>query len=165
VALVKVGYFAAHEILGLPVPYRNPLEYAWEAAGASALDADRPAAAMAAVWSWASAHQTEFWGRGVRERDWAYRVPVRGWVGKWAQGKWTEIAWYPEALERVLRFQGFENPEEVLSAWQERGWIEMDGRHRTKHRRVDGERVRLVVLPREHMDAEEGPTDEDVPTL
>jgi hypothetical protein len=103
----------------------------------------------------------------VRDRDGAYRVPVRGWVGAWKQGSWIEIAWYPEALERVLQYQGFTNPEEVLSAWQERGWILMDGRHRTRQRALDGERTRLVVIPRDVIEPPAKPDELDptaVPT-
>ena len=150
-ALLRCGAWAAHEVLGLPEAKCDPWEYAVAVAERGASDTDRPAAALAAVYGWAVSHETDFWERHVEDRA-GVRTPARGWAGKWDDhDAWTEIAFDPQALERVLRHQGFPNAEEVLSAWQERGWLNLGPeKRRTKQRRVQsGLRKWLVCIRRD----------------
>lgn len=125
-ALLEMGARAAHRTLGLRTPddgVRGVLDYAWEAALRGVSDTDRPLAALEATWRWAVAHSAEFWGRHERPRQGAPRQPVKGWAGTWEDHpKWDVLAFSPEALDRVLRFHGFE-PSAILNSWHERGWL------------------------------------------
>jgi putative DNA primase/helicase len=151
-ALVEMGGDALHEILGVPRPDESPMRIALAAAKLSSDDADRPTAALLATYSWAAQHSQDFWGRHLRDRDDTPRQPSRGWAGRWDQGSmWTEIAFHPETLDRVLRFNGF-NPDDVLPRWQERGWFKPDGRNRGKKREINGVDIRCICISRRTFD-------------
>jgi hypothetical protein len=155
VALIELGAYALHVFLGVERPSIDPFAFAWEAARISAEDADRPTEALQSVWAWAVSNQADFWERHTMLPDKTPRRPAKGWAGKWsAAGFWDEICWQPEALLRVLVWQGYKNPEEVLSAWQERGWIKMDGKNRAAHRRIEnGARMRMICIGRPTIEA------------
>lgn len=158
-ALLDAGAFAAHEILGVPRPPDDPMRFAVSAADRQAEEADRPAIAIQAVYGWSCAHAADFWGREVRDKSTCEaRQPAAGWAGRWMPGRWSEIAFLPGCLERVLKFEGF-RPEEILSAWDERGWLVRDGKHRGKKRAVGerGEVPRCIVIPRQVIEANVGP--------
>lgn len=166
-ALLGAGAFAAHEILGIPPysPADSPLLFAVTAADQQADEADRPAAAVGATFGWACAHASEFWGREVRDRSTGEaRQPSAGWAGSWKAGAWSEIAWVPGCLERVLRFEGF-RPEEVISGWVERGWLQVDGKNRGRKRGIGerGDSPRCYVIPRKVYEQIIGDVESDAP--
>lgn len=154
-ALIETGARAAHEILGLPEPDGGRaavLAYAWEAATRGILDTDRPLAALEAVYRWAVAHSSEFWGRHEmlgRGPLATPRQPGKGWAGAWGDSStWPDLAFVPEVLDRVLRFHGHE-PSGIIEAWLGRGWLARDGRHKTRKRNVGRESSRCYVFLRE----------------
>jgi hypothetical protein len=156
-ALLELGAWAAHKVVGLRQPTVDPLvEVALPAAIAGAADADRAAAALRAAYTWAAAHPADFWGRHVCERDGEPRQPPRGWAGAWASGDWDSIAFVPECLARVLRHEGGFALEDVLPWWAERGWLVVDGKHVRPKRQIGREKVRCVVIKRSALDSVDG---------
>jgi putative DNA primase/helicase len=147
-ALVELGGDALHNMLDVPRPEESPMRVALAAAIASSEDADRPTAALLTTYSWAVQHSQDFWERHQRDRDGNPRQPAKGWAGRWsASSTWSEIAFQPETLDRVLRFNGF-NPNDILPRWQERGWFRPDGKNRGRNRTLGGEETRCICIPR-----------------
>lgn len=151
-ALIELGARALHDVLGVPRPMRDPMIEALNAAERSAEDADQPAAAAAAVYSWAVQHASEFWGHHVTERSGDPRAPAKGWAGVWRrEDNWSEIAFLPDSLRRVLAFLGYRF-EDIVPRWFERGWCSRDGKHLGHKRKIDGKADRMIILPRSMLD-------------
>ena len=160
-AFLAAGARLAHDVLGIPVPAKDPLVFAGESADQQAEEADRAAVAVAACYAWACAHEAEFWGREVRDKSTnEARQPSSGWAGRWTRASWDEIAWVPGCLERVLKYEGF-RPEEILSAWVDRGWLAVDGKNRGRKRSIGeyGGAPRCLVLPRSVIEQVTGVSD------
>lgn len=164
--LLSIGADALHDTLGLPRPPTDPIAtVALHAVQSGADEADRPSAALAAAHEWACVHSADFYGRHATKReripheDGHYRIdvvdvqPARGWAGVWTAGEhWTEIAWDPGCLARVLDDRGFAI-EDVLPRWDERGWLKAgDGRHLGVQRRIKHERSRFYAITKEAVD-------------
>jgi hypothetical protein len=141
------------ELYGLPTPECSPIDYAWAAAQACGSETDRPLAALQAVYSWAVAHQSEFWGRHVEgPRDGTPKQPTRGWAGKWPARDWTRLSFVPECLDRVLRYHGYD-PGAVIPLWHERGWMATNEDRKTCKTRLDGQNLRCQAIRRAAIDA------------
>jgi putative DNA primase/helicase len=152
-ALIELGATALHDILKVPRPKSDPMVIALAAAVRGADDADRPTAAMAAVYDWAIQHEAEFFERAPIDRATNEpRVPARGWAGVWRDtAMWTEIAFVPDCLTRVLEHLGFD-PDDIIPRWLERGWMPRDGKNRGLQRTIAGHRSRLLVIPRQSLE-------------
>jgi|GEM_PF-3025417 len=160
VASRMAAYFAALELAGLlaarvglvPAGVRETLLEVWKRVIPDMTDADPPERALRQVWAWAGSHAAEFWGRHevVETQDGSYdRVPSRGWAGAWASGPdWPHVAFVPTVLRKVLTTLGHE-PEGIIGAWAERGWLATDKDRRTKRVHVYKGRQRCVCLRRE----------------
>ena len=114
--------------------------------------------------SWAYGHQSTFYGRHLRDGD-GPKEPNKGWSGRWdgrrieglelklPDGEWQEIAFLPNRLVEILQEGGFD-AEAIVSAWQERGWLERDSEgRRTKKGRLAGANPRMIVIRRVAIDA------------
>jgi putative DNA primase/helicase len=154
-ALLHLGADALHDVLGMPRPEVDPLlSVALPAVVAGSIEADRPTAALRAVFGWATSHASEFWGRHIVDREGAARQPTRGWAGAWAsEDAWSDLAFLPGCLARVLRHEGGFDANDILPRWLERGWlVPGDGAHVGPKRRIDGERPRCYILRRSAFD-------------
>ena len=143
------------EACGLPAAECDPIGYAWEAARVCGEDSDRPRAALMAVFGWAVAHQSEFWGRHLEDRDGTPRQPPRGWAGKWDRESWDRLAFVPDCLDRILRYHHYD-PGAVVPLWEERGWLLTSEGRRTCRVRIDREHTRCVAISREAINTIEG---------
>jgi putative DNA primase/helicase len=146
-----LGKFAAHEILGLEQPDREPsiLDLAAKYVAEGVEDTDRPAAALRSVYAWAGQHEVEFWERHhIDLRDNTPRQPPKGWAGRWDKGAdWTRMCFFPDALERILSYLGHE-PSAILESWTQRGWRQTEGKHLCPKVSVNGTPYRLVCIKR-----------------
>jgi hypothetical protein len=137
--------------LGVPRPRcGEPLTLLLEAVKEAEIEADRPLAALTEVATWCAANQTKFWGRHEMDRDGNPRHPSKGWIGTWdSSPDWKYIAVLPSTLREILEGPGY-GVDEVLSRWQERGWLfaSSPGSTRTRVVRVQGEGVRTYCISR-----------------
>lgn len=158
-ALLEVGAWVAHGLLGIPMPSCRPLELAEEAAHASALSADVPREAVLVAYEWAAARPSSWWGRHTQDQYGAVRVPPGGWLGAW-QMAWDHIGYLRGPLEAALRDRGYD-PASVISSWDQRGWLLREGGRATVRARLDGIRVRVIGLSRAAIEEVTGRDDED----
>jgi len=158
-------HIAAEIVHGLGVPRPRcgePLTLLLEAVKEAEVDADRPLAALTEVVTWAAANQTRFWGRHEINREGHPAVPPRGWYGSWENvTEWKYIAILPAVIREVLEKPGY-GVDEVISRWQERGWLFMTSMPapRTRVVRVQGEGMRAYCISRAAVElALQDPTD------
>jgi hypothetical protein len=97
---------------------------------------------------WANAHEKEFYGRG----EW--KAPFNGWSGKWedSRGNGTgkinqsSLAFFPHRLREILEEGKFE-PKSIIRTWKDRGWLECEKGHNTRHVRMPKEtNSRMIVV-------------------
>jgi hypothetical protein len=74
--------------------------------------------------------------------------------------EWSEIAFFPQWLDKVLKEGEFE-PHSTIRAWKHRGWlrlgIERNGTRRTRAKVRTGDNTkRMVVVTRKAVDAADG---------
>jgi len=141
----------AHEALELPWEYQDPIADLWDSLVREASQADRAAAALASVLSWATGHEQEFWGRHSQDQDGTPRQPHTGWAGKWERDeKWSEIAFLPHRLSEILKSQGFES-EAILRVWRDREWLTVGDDHARCRKKISiaGNKCWAVVIKRE----------------
>lgn len=153
-----------HEALDLPWGFTDPIEPLWDDLTREAAGADRAAAALQHVYSWASANFQQFIGRNSSDR---WSPPAKGWAGVWyATGDvnpaakrtaWHVLAFYPHQVDAVLREGGFE-PDPTIRTWFDRGWLktskEGGGTRRSRYKmKVDGESVWMVAIKYEAVES------------
>ena len=155
------GYFAAldlaaglaHAALELPWSYRDPIEALWNDLISGAEEADVAARALITLMSWARGNQASFYGRHGE------RVPSQGYAGKWdMRSDWSYIAFLPHRLNDLLSDFGYE-PEAVIRAWHDRGWLATDkgNNRRQKRVRLDNEqRPWTIAIRREAVEEVDG---------
>jgi putative DNA primase/helicase len=140
----------AHETLALPWTYRDPIEALWEDLTREASEADRATRALSLVYSWATGHDQEFWGRHLTLDDGTPRQPSAGWAGKWDNSEqWESLAFLPHRLTELLKASGFE-PDAMLRLWRDREWLDVEG-DRNRHQkqvRIAGNKTRAIVIKR-----------------
>ena len=147
-ALLTVAQEVA-EAAGYPVPPPgvDPIDRAAKAVRVGSEDADRPLAALRAVYEHCAARGTQCWGRHVEDRDGCPREPSGGWLGAWPKpearrGAGWALAVIPSVIDRVLTEGGFDRG--VVERWRERGWIARQSSSYRVRVRVDTARVRCV---------------------
>ncbi len=156
VAALAVARRVLHEVLSVPEPAVDPLDYAWESVRAASSDSDRASEALREVMSWATGQQHRFYGRAELEpgRD---DPPSGGWLGAWARrDDWKYLAVLPTEMKAFLERQRYDT-EAILRLWEERGWLMRDGRHRARKVTVGDRKERCYALSRaacEQIDAE-----------
>lgn len=123
IAAIDFAGELAHEALGLPWAYVCPWDQVLEDAVESLRDIDRAKQALDYAYSWAVAHQDQFY---LKRDMGAYSSPPTEWAGAWAG---QSLAFIRPVLERILDLAGYEfNP--IIRQWKERGWLQIgDGKH------------------------------------
>jgi hypothetical protein len=137
----------------LPWGAFDPIAPLWDALAGEASESDRAESALRFVLSWADANRTAFYGR---ERQDGYSgdplPPHGGYAGKWDEGQWEYIAFYPHKIKQLLEGEGFD-ADSTLRTWREREWLQTDkGSNKprnTKRLRIRGELTRAVAITRE----------------
>lgn len=160
-AVVDTAAILAHEALDLPWSYSDPVEPLWEGLIARASEADRAKVARGVVLAWASAHQSDFYGRHRTDGSENPVQPPAGWAGKWDGGDdWEYIAFYPSKIRAILMAEDYSSADAEAAArlWSERGWLKLeqggDGKARHPKIRVSGSAARLVAITRAAADEE-----------
>lgn len=154
-AAVDAAAALAHEVLPLPWAYADPVDPVWEAVTAEAGEADRAAAALALVQSWAKSNEFAFDGRHRTDGEGNPKLPPGGWLGAWEEGEgWGRIALMPHRLRGFLADEGFD-VEAVLRTWQDRRWLDGGdgGKRSTRTLRVFGTPTRVYALRRAAFEA------------
>ena len=101
--------------------------------------------------SWAASQQHRFYGRSDLEPG-TDPTPNTGWIGAWHQRHdWGHIAFLPNELHAFLAKIGCDT-EAILRTWNDRGWLQRDGEHRSKKVTVGSRKPRCVVISREACD-------------
>lgn len=151
-AIIDLAATLAHDALALPWPATDPIASLWDDIVHEADDADVAMRALQAISSWINANETAFFGRHqVIYGD--PKVPHDGWAGRWDQSSsWTEISFYPHRLESILTELGFD-PAAALRSWRDRGWLNTEQDRLTRLTRIDGNRVRLIPIQRDAIEA------------
>jgi len=156
-AIVIAGRIA-HEALELPWEFRDPLKGPlWAEIAANANDAAGAERALTDVKSWADSHHESFHGRARTDRESNPIPPASGWAGRWDSSNWEFIGFHQTKLKGILRECGYE-PEAILAAWLERGWLEKEEGRRgyTKRFRVASEQPYLIAIRRKAFEELEG---------
>jgi hypothetical protein len=156
----------ARRALRLPWKWGNPVKELWEELRSQAAEADKAAAALRDVLSWACGHQKDFCGSGTSEE----RQPPGGWAGKWEAGeKHGEapkfVAFFPHRLKEVLAGAGHEY-EPTVQTWKDRGWLLTDrSSGKARHRcRVGEANAWLIAVGRAAIEEVEGREPDPAPT-
>ena len=129
--------------VGCPVPDRDPLDLAVQAAADAGVSADRPKEAMAALLTWCASHEAEFYGR-------THEQPHSGWAGVWQPGR-SPIGLDEAVIARVLHASGYRLAE-VLHAWQSRGWMESNPGKTKKRMRMGSSSPWLLCVSADIVD-------------
>jgi putative DNA primase/helicase len=141
----------AHAALDLPWAYVNPLETMWEELISGAEEGDVAIQALVTMIGWAKANQASFYARQDGDRP-----PYSGWAGRWDSGiTWEYIAFVQHRLKEFLMQFNYE-PEAVIRAWHDRGWLLTDKGRRQKQVRLDGEATWTIAIRRSAIDEMEG---------
>ncbi len=163
--ILELAGAMAHQLFDLPGDVRKNLKVIWELILESVADADPPRRALRQLRAWAASNAARFWGRHevIEGRDFSnIRIPNDGWAGAWERGpSWDHIAFIPTVMEKTLRELGHE-PEGILQAWFERGWLDTDTRRRKRKATVYQGRARCYCVRREAFQeaGEDGPPEE-----
>jgi hypothetical protein len=159
-AIWVAGRLAQRE-LRLPWVWTDPIEPLWDELTREADEADRAAAALRHVMSWATARADDFYDRQARGRE----QPHGGWAGCWARRRlsrgpddatsspeeWVWIGFMPHVLKRLLEDAGYD-VDAITRTWKDRGWLETDGeanKSRNQYKvRINHESVRVYAIRR-----------------
>ena len=128
---------------GYPLPWTARLDGLWAHVTAETGEAAPDIRALQDVYSWACRFKSKFRGAAAQQYE-----PSGGWYGRWeGDHTWTAVSFHTEPLKDFLVHQGY-RPEEVLSAWKERGWLDLDAKGKNKVIRVGTSTVRMVTVKR-----------------
>jgi uncharacterized protein (DUF927 family) len=147
-AAISIAGEMLHEALSLPWEWDDPVPKLWDDIAAEAAEASGAVRALEAVYSWANANEHTFHGRFV-EVGTEERVP-NTISGQWLRGDWTELAFYPTVLRKVLQAEEFDETA-ILREWRDRGWLRCDPGKFTYPVRLfgEGDKRRMTVILRE----------------
>ena len=145
----------------------DPIEPIYDELAAESREADRAAAALRTVVSWAHANRAAFQGAHRSDQDGEPLTPPGGFAGRWGgsshdstydpddldkEDDWEYIAFYEHKLKKILQETDFE-PESTLRTWRDRGWLdiaESDKQKRfTKQKWVFGKKSWVIIIKRE----------------
>lgn len=156
----QASTFASFEVAGIflhkmeewPVEdVRANLVKVWQATAASRAGADPPKKALEAVYNWVCTNQARFWGHHevIQSREGSrIVVPAQGWAGSWKRSDNDDRGFAIEGnvLRKTLLDLGHE-PNGVIAAWQERGWlVHGDGHGFTTKMQVHESRPRCYCI-------------------
>lgn len=142
VAVLTLTEALACAALELPWGFRDTASGLWETLAGEASEADRAAAALEYVMSWAVGHQEQFYGRSGED------MPNGGWVGRWDNESWKWIGFLPDRLTAILDAKQFDT-ESTIRLWRDRGWLMLDDDGRRNHRaRIGSVSSRMVAILR-----------------
>jgi len=125
-----------------PPPTVDPLGLACDAARSGGEDADRPLAALRALYSHCAAQSVAMWGRHIID-DGEPKQPSQGWLGAWpkddsdslgSRGRRWVMAVRPAVVSTVLERAGYDRGS--IDRWRERGWLVSDARGWTPRAKV-----------------------------
>ena len=150
-AVMEVAASIVHQ-LGVPRPDCDPFLTLIESQTSAAHEADRGLAALQDAIAWASSNRHRFIGRHQTDGKGGVRVPNNGWAGKWDDDEWEEIIFTIVTLRDVLSGMGHK-PDEILSRWAGRGWLNSSESRRSKTIRIEGVPTRCYCVTREAVDA------------
>ena len=158
-AAIVVTSIHVHEALDLPWEWADPIGPLWAQLTRESGEADRAAAALRHVMSWAFANRENFFhaNKPISEQ------PHSGWAGRWDTGHrnlpsdesdpgWEWVGFMPHVLEHLLRDARIE-PNPTIRTWRDRGWLRTDAASSGTVRnqlsaKVGKEVVRLYALTR-----------------
>lgn len=159
-AVIDLAAVLVHECFdscGHKLPWEgvSPLHTLWDRIAAELSIASPEVRALQELMSWAYSNQDKFFGRhegGLKftTDDVPNDIPKVGFYGAWSrQPMWDTIAFEPSVLKEQLKRMGH-SPDAIIEGWLERGWLERDGKHKTKKVNIGGEnRPRYFVVTRE----------------
>lgn len=130
----------------LPWQYTNQLDALWKQLAAETDEAAVDIRALQDVMSWAYASRGRFYSGHSTSNSLDTKLdPLGGWLGRWEDGDY--IAFFQDKLKKYLEEQNY-HPEEVLSGWRERGWLQFDkeGKHKQISWPLTGGKIRMIVL-------------------
>ncbi|WP_417381923.1 DUF927 domain-containing protein [Gimesia sp.] len=157
-AAIATTAWLAHDALGLPGEYSDPIEPLWEELSGAAQEADQAVSAMRFMIDWFQSHPNDFLGKNTNEKN----QPNNGWAGVYrkispqpaeeeiSNGKIAYIAFFPSKLKELLIQHRFE-PTGILRKWRDKGWLSIDpsstGRFTKKVKKPDGSgSVNLITI-------------------
>jgi putative DNA primase/helicase len=155
-AMISFTTELAHGALQLPWDDHDVVDELWPQLTAETPEADRAAAALRHVLSWARGHRTEFYSKGNE----SIGLLSGGCAGRWDHSgpanPWKYIAFLPHKLDEVLESGGFD-PEPIRRGWADRHWLQQTPGRSTYRTRIGSENTYVVAITREAVEAVEGP--------
>ena len=158
-AAIRMTAILVHRAIEMPWRYRDVVSRLWPELTADAPEADRAAAALRYVLSWAHGHRERFLGHAA-----GAQTPLGGWAGRWdsagGQGGWEYIGFLPHVIGRILQESGFE-AEPIQRLWRDRDWLLVtEGKPRYRAR-LGAQNTHLVAIKREVIEQFEEPDEDD----
>jgi hypothetical protein len=146
----------------MPWPHRDVVSELWADLTAETAEADRAAAALRYVLSWAYGHREQFHSRFGGSSI----APPGGWPGRWELDNKDEddayVGFLPHRLDEILEAGGFE-PEPIKRLWFDRGWLKVTGGKHQYRTRLSNSLAYLVAIRRTAIEQVEGPAEPEEP--
>jgi hypothetical protein len=160
-AVIRLTARLVHEAIEMPWPYCDPVEPLWADFVQEVTEADRPAAALRHVLTWAVSHQADFYvpsplGDNRRQPPGDNRrQPPGGWAGVWPSDSPVDprpkrkkkplfyVGFFPHKLDAILIEGGFAT-EAIVRSWKDRGWLKVSAESGAERTRL---RLRVASHP------------------
>ena len=159
-SIIEITAILVHQAfkeMGHPLPweYGKYMQIEWPYIAEEAEDPTGEEEAFREIVSWAYSRETHFYGRHQEDYHGKPVPPNSGWIGRWdKKDNWDYIAFYPNVLKNELERNGY-NPNEILSLWNERGWLDTHRTRKgfTKNLRIEGKKQWVVMIKRAAIDS------------
>lgn len=154
-AVLSMTFNLAAEAKIWPDSWSDPLPLVYDELRHMTAEADKPAAALGYVWSWATSNRYKFIGSGTRNTGTTDSYEI---AGRWDRPHqdWPWVGMYPHVLRNVLEKGGFD-VDATIAAWGERGWfVRSDGRGWQYRSRINGSLESLYAITRQAIEGLDG---------
>ncbi len=142
-AVISLAGELAHEALGLPWDYADPIPSLRGSIVSEFVEIDGGIRALRDVYDWAAANQSRFCRKDVNSE------PVGGWFGHWEcdTPHWKTFNIIPSVLKAQLEQRRY-TYKEVMHNWREKDWLVLDGQDENPRFRLGQQRLRMVSVKR-----------------
>jgi putative DNA primase/helicase len=156
-AVISLAGELAHEALGLPWTYNDPISCLWGSIATEFVEIDVGIRALRDIYEWSATNQGRFCGKD------AEREPTGGWFGYWEcdDPTWNSLNIVPTVLKAQLERMGY-TFKEILHNWREKDWLVLDGKGDNTRFRLGQQRLRMISLKRNAITEVTG---DDLPVL
>jgi hypothetical protein len=154
-AVIRLAAEIAAKAHVYPFSATDPIAKVYPQLAREAGDANRPAAALCLVVSYALRHLAELAHNGVVNAERRPREVLGNLVSYEIPGEspldrpcgWRQIQVDPEVVRRVLVEAGFHDAQALMRTWRDVGWIAPgDGDHLAKYVTIGKQKIRMICI-------------------